>query len=66
MPGDRNEDSATDDAAPTAIEADLSTLEQLVARLFEEWPALEAVTLSMHKPKIRPGTRRVGVELDWT
>ncbi len=39
---------------------------ELAALSFEEWPALEAVTLSMHKPKIRPGTRRVGVELDWT
>lgn len=33
---------------------------------FDEWPALDALTLSLHKPKIRPGTRRVGVELDWT
>ncbi|WP_323120173.1 dihydroneopterin aldolase [Burkholderia alba] len=33
---------------------------------FDEWPALDALTLSLHKPKIRPGTKRVGVELDWT
>jgi dihydroneopterin aldolase len=45
-------------------------LETLVADLavmsFREWPALESLTLSMYKPKIRPGTRRVGVSLDWT
>ncbi|WP_414441174.1 dihydroneopterin aldolase [Burkholderia sp. 22PA0106] len=39
---------------------------ELAALSFEEWPSLESVTLSLHKPKIRPGTRRVGVELDWT
>ncbi|HXZ09540.1 MAG TPA: dihydroneopterin aldolase, partial [Paraburkholderia sp.] len=33
---------------------------------FGEWPALEAVTIALHKPKIREGTRRIGVELDWT
>ncbi|SIT41399.1 Dihydroneopterin aldolase (fragment) [Paraburkholderia piptadeniae] len=33
---------------------------------FREWPALETLTLSVHKPKIRPGTRRVGVTLEWT
>ena len=33
---------------------------------FREWPALEALTLALHKPKIRPGTRRIGVELEWT
>ena len=45
-------------------------LETLVADLaalsFREWPALETLTLAVHKPKIRPGTRRVGVALDWT
>ncbi|AJK48728.1 dihydroneopterin aldolase [Burkholderia plantarii] len=45
-------------------------LETLVAELaalsFDEWPALESITLALHKPEIRPGTRRVGVELDWT
>ncbi|EML1600475.1 dihydroneopterin aldolase [Burkholderia cenocepacia] len=45
-------------------------LETLVADLavlsFREWPALESLTLSMYKPKIRPGTKRVGVSLDWT
>ncbi|MCA8169931.1 hypothetical protein ACN262_16430 [Burkholderia gladioli] len=46
MPGDRNEDSATDDAAPTAIEADLSTLEQLVARLTPGEPARIALWLA--------------------
>ncbi len=39
---------------------------ELAALSFDEWPALESITLSVHKPKIRPGTRRVGVELDWT
>ncbi len=33
---------------------------------FREWPALESLTLSVYKPKIRPGTKRVGVSLDWT
>ncbi|MBU9268986.1 hypothetical protein [Burkholderia gladioli] len=46
MPGDRNEDPATDDAAPTAIEADLSTLEQLVARLTPGEPARIALWLA--------------------
>ncbi|MBU9571613.1 dihydroneopterin aldolase [Burkholderia multivorans] len=45
-------------------------LETLVADIaalsFREWPALESLTLSVHKPKIRPGTKRVGVSLDWT
>jgi 7,8-dihydroneopterin aldolase/epimerase/oxygenase len=45
-------------------------LEMLVADIaalsFREWPALEALTLTVHKPKIRPGTRRVGVSLEWT
>ncbi|CAN0628361.1 7,8-dihydroneopterin aldolase/epimerase/oxygenase [Burkholderia multivorans] len=45
-------------------------LETLVADIavlsFREWPALETLTLAAHKPKIRPGTKRVGVALDWT
>jgi dihydroneopterin aldolase len=45
-------------------------LETLVADLaafsFREWPALHTLTLAAHKPKIRPGTKRVGVALDWT
>ncbi|CAG9212675.1 Putative dihydroneopterin aldolase protein [Paraburkholderia tropica] len=45
-------------------------LETLVADMaalsFREWPALETLTLAVHKPKIRPGTRRVGVSLEWT
>ena len=45
-------------------------LETLVADIavlsFREWPALESLTLSVYKPKIRPGTKRVGVSLDWT
>nr|WP_233451544.1 dihydroneopterin aldolase [Paraburkholderia caribensis] len=45
----------------------LETLAVEVALLsFAEWPALEAITLALHKPKIREGTRRIGVELDWT
>ncbi|QNB14341.1 dihydroneopterin aldolase [Paraburkholderia bannensis] len=45
----------------------LETLVADVAALsFREWPALETLTLAVHKPKIRPGTRRVGVSLDWT
>lgn len=45
----------------------LETLAVEVAELsFREWPALEALTLALHKPKIRDGTRRIGVELDWT
>ncbi|BCG05050.1 dihydroneopterin aldolase (plasmid) [Paraburkholderia sp. PGU19] len=45
-------------------------LESLVADIaelsFREWSALEKLTLSVHKPKIRPGTRRIGVTLEWT
>jgi dihydroneopterin aldolase len=45
-------------------------LETLVVELavlsFREWPALDALTIALHKPKIREGTRRIGVELDWT
>jgi dihydroneopterin aldolase len=44
----------------------LETLAVEVAALsFTEWPALNALTLFLYKPKIREGTRRVGVELDW-
>jgi dihydroneopterin aldolase len=44
----------------------LETLAVDVAALsFTEWPALDALTLLLYKPKIREGTRRVGVELDW-
>ncbi|MFM0290490.1 dihydroneopterin aldolase [Paraburkholderia megapolitana] len=46
------------------------TLETLAVELavlsFGEWPALDALTMALHKPKIREGTRRIGVELDWT
>ena len=45
-------------------------LETLVADIaafsFREWPALETLRIEVHKPKIRPGTRRVGVALEWT
>ena len=45
-------------------------LETLVAEIaelsFREWPALETLMLAVHKPKIRPGTQRVGVALEWT
>ncbi len=45
----------------------LETLALELAELsFREWPALDALTLALHKPKIREGTRRIGVELDWT
>ncbi|OLL31274.1 diguanylate cyclase [Burkholderia sp. SRS-W-2-2016] len=45
----------------------LETLVADIAKLsFRQWPALESLTLSVHKPKIRPGTRCVGVTLDWT
>ena len=44
----------------------LETLAVEIAALsFTEWPALDALTLFLYKPKIREGTRRVGVELDW-
>ena len=39
---------------------------EIAALSFCEWPALDALTLALHKPKIREGTRRIGVELDWT
>jgi 7,8-dihydroneopterin aldolase/epimerase/oxygenase len=38
---------------------------EIAALSFDEWPALDAVTLLLYKPKIREGTRRVGIELDW-
>ncbi|CAB3810346.1 hypothetical protein LMG28688_07233 [Paraburkholderia caffeinitolerans] len=45
-------------------------LETLVADIaalsLREWPALDTLTIEVHKPKIRPGTRRIGVSLDWT
>jgi 7,8-dihydroneopterin aldolase/epimerase/oxygenase len=45
----------------------LETLAVELAELsFREWPALDALTLALHKPKIREGTRCIGVELDWT
>ena len=45
----------------------LETLAVELAMLsFGEWDALEAVTLALHKPKIRPGTQRIGIELNWT
>ncbi|SAK98389.1 dihydroneopterin aldolase [Caballeronia ptereochthonis] len=44
----------------------LETLALEIAALsFDEWPALDALTLTLHKPKIREGTRRLGLELDW-
>jgi dihydroneopterin aldolase len=44
----------------------LETLAVEIAALsFEQWPALDALTLSLHKPKIREGTKRLGLELDW-
>lgn len=57
-------------AAFLAHKSHTRLLETLVADIavlsFSEWPALETLTLSAHKPKIRPGTKRVGVALDWT
>jgi 7,8-dihydroneopterin aldolase/epimerase/oxygenase len=45
----------------------LETLAMEIAELsFSEWPALDALTLTLYKPKIREGTRRLGIELDWT
>nr|WP_242539051.1 dihydroneopterin aldolase [Trinickia acidisoli] len=45
----------------------LETLAVEVAALsFTQWPVLETLTLALHKPKIREGTRRIGLELDWT
>ncbi|MDN7675727.1 dihydroneopterin aldolase [Burkholderia oklahomensis] len=57
-------------AAYLAAKPHTRLLETLVAEIavlsFREWPALEALTIAAHKPKIRLGTKRVGVELDWT
>lgn len=39
---------------------------ELAALSFREFTAIEALTLALHKPKIRAGTQRIGVELDWT
>jgi 7,8-dihydroneopterin aldolase/epimerase/oxygenase len=38
---------------------------EIAALSFDEWPALDALTLTLHKPKIREGTKRLGLELDW-
>ncbi|VXC89378.1 Dihydroneopterin aldolase [Burkholderia sp. 8Y] len=44
----------------------LETLAVEIAALsFDEWPKLDALTLTLHKPKIREGTRRLALELDW-
>ena len=39
---------------------------ELAVLSFEQWGALDTVTLVLHKPKIRPGTQRIGIELEWT
>ena len=45
----------------------LETLAVELATLsFTQWPALETLTLALHKPKIREGTRRIGLELELT
>lgn len=45
----------------------LETLAVEIAALsFSQWAALDTLTLALHKPKIREGTRRIGLELDWT
>jgi dihydroneopterin aldolase len=45
----------------------LETLALELAMLsFKEWGALDTLTLVLYKPKIRPGTQRVGIELEWT
>lgn len=45
----------------------LETLAGEIAELsFREWPVLETLSLAVYKPKIRPGTQRVGVALEWT
>jgi len=38
---------------------------ELAVLSFEEWGALDTLTLVLYKPKIRPGTQRIGIELDW-
>ncbi|WP_244816731.1 dihydroneopterin aldolase [Caballeronia sp. Lep1P3] len=44
----------------------LETLAAEIAALsFDEWPALDALTLTLHKPKIRDNARRLALELDW-
>jgi dihydroneopterin aldolase len=44
----------------------LETLAVEIAALsFDAWPALDALTLALCKPKIREGTRRLALELDW-
>ncbi|WP_250500122.1 dihydroneopterin aldolase [Caballeronia sp. GAWG1-5s-s] len=44
----------------------LETLAVEIAALsFDAWPALDALTLALSKPKIREGTRRLALELDW-
>lgn len=38
---------------------------ELAVLSFEQWGALDTLTLVLYKPKIRPGTQRIGIELDW-
>ena len=53
-----------------ATKAHTRLLETLAVELavlsFREFGAIEALTLSLYKPKIRAGTRRIGIEFDWT
>jgi dihydroneopterin aldolase len=45
----------------------LETLAVELAMLsFEDFGALDTIALMLHKPKIRPGTQRIGIELNWT
>jgi 7,8-dihydroneopterin aldolase/epimerase/oxygenase len=44
----------------------LETLALEIAALsFDGWSSLDALTITLSKPKIREGTRRLGVEFDW-
>jgi dihydroneopterin aldolase len=38
---------------------------ELAVLSFQDWRALDTVSLRLYKPKIRPGTQRIGIELAW-
>lgn len=41
-------------------------LVQIATTTFEKWTNVARIRVSVHKPNIRPGARKVGVSLDWS
>jgi dihydroneopterin aldolase len=38
---------------------------EIAAVSFAEWPALDAIKVTLHKPKVRQNAKRLALELDW-